>query len=270
MLLTIDVGNTNTVLGMFDADEIVEHWRIATDPVRTADELAVLLSGLLGQSAAVAEPDITGISLCCTVPSVLHEMREMCRRHYGDVPAVIVEPGVKTGVPVRYDNPKEVGSDRITNSAAAAHLYGGPAIVVDFGTSTNFDAVSAHGEFVGGALAPGIEISVDALSRRAAQLLKVELTRPARVIGKSTVEALQSGIIFGFAGQVEGMVTRMAAELAPGDPGSVTVIATGGLAPLVIDEVKVIDAYEPWLTLVGLRLIFERNAPGARDGSLPR
>jgi len=259
MLLTIDVGNTNTVMGMFDGEEVVEHWRIATDPVRTADELAVILSGLLGQSAMIAEPDITGIALCSTVPSVLHEMREMCRRYYGDVPAVIVEPGVKTGVPVRYDNPKEVGSDRITNAAAAVHLYGGPAIVVDFGTSTNFDAVSERGEFVGGALAPGIEISVDALSRRAAQLLKVELTRPSRVIGKSTVEALQSGIIFGFAGQVEGIASRMAAELAPGNPESVTIIATGGLAPIIIDEVKIIDAYEPWLTLVGLRLIYERN-----------
>jgi type III pantothenate kinase len=263
MLLTIDVGNTNTVLGVFDGDEVIEHWRIATDPVRTADELAVIFQGLMDQSAMFAGPDISGIALCSTVPSVLHEMREMCRRYYGDVPAVIVEPGVKTGVPVRYDNPKEVGSDRITNAAAAVHLYGGPAIVVDFGTSTNFDAVSERGEFVGGALAPGIEISVDALSRRAAQLLKVELARPSRVIGKTTVEALQSGIIFGFAGQVEGIVTRMAAELAPADPDSVTVIATGGLAPLVIDEVKVIDAYEPWLTLVGLRLIYERNTPPA-------
>src|SRR5262249_10292609 len=228
-------------------------------PVRTADEFAVILSGLLSQSSLFGEPDITGIALCCTVPSVLYEMRETCRRYYGDVPAVIVEPGVKTGVPVRYDNPKEVGSDRITNAAAAMHLYGGPAIVVDFGTSTNFDAVSQRGEFVGGALPPGIEISVDALSRRAAQLLKVELARPGRVIGKSTVESLQSGIIFGFAGQVEGIATRMAAELAPDDPESVTIIATGGLAPLVIDEVKIIDAYEPWLTLVGLRLIYERN-----------
>jgi type III pantothenate kinase len=259
MLLTIDVGNTNTVLGVFDGEEVIEHWRIATDPVRTADELAVIMQGLLDQSAMFAQPDFSGIALCSTVPSVLHEMREMCRRYYGDVPAVIVEPGVKTGVPVRYDNPKEVGSDRITNAAAAVHLYGGPAIVVDFGTSTNFDAISERGEFVGGALAPGIEISVDALSRRAAQLLKVELARPSRVIGKTTVEALQSGIIFGFAGQVEGIVTRMTAELAPEDPDSVTVIATGGLAPLVIDEVKVIDVYEPWLTLVGLRLIFERN-----------
>jgi type III pantothenate kinase len=259
MLLTIDVGNTNTVLCVFDGDAVVEHWRIATDPVRTADELAVLTQGLLSQSTQFAKADLHGIALCSTVPSVLHEMREMFRRYYGGVPAIIVEPGVKTGVSVRMDNPKEVGSDRIMNTVAATHLYGGPAIVVDFGTSTNFDAVSAKGEFVGGALAPGIEISVDALSRRAAQLLKVELTRPGRVIGKNTVEALQSGIIYGFAGQVEGIASRMAAELSPADPAAVTIIATGGLAPLVIDEVKLIDAYEPWLTLIGLRLVFERN-----------
>ncbi len=259
MLLTIDVGNTNTVLGVFDGDELLEHWRIATDPVRTADELAVILQGLLSQSALSKVPDISGVALCSTVPSVLHEMREMFTRYYGDVPAVIVEPGVRTGVSVRMDNPKEVGSDRIMNSLAAVHLYGGPAIVVDFGTSTNFDAVSERGEFVGGALAPGIEISVDALSRRAAQLLKVELARPSHVIGKNTVEALQSGIIFGFAGQIEGIARRMAAELAPADPDSVTIIATGGLAPLVIDEVGLIDVYEPWLTLVGLRLVYERN-----------
>ena len=259
MLLTVDVGNTNTVLGVYDGEELVEHWRTATDPVRTADELAVMLQGLLAQSAMFKVPDISGVALCSTVPSVLHEMRLMLRRYYGDVPAVIVEPGVRTGVSVRTDNPKEVGSDRIMNALAAVHLYGGPAIVVDFGTSTNFDAVSKRGEFVGGALAPGIEISVDALSRRAAQLLKVELTRPARAIGKNTVEALQSGIIFGFAGQIEGIARRMAAELSPDDPDAVTIIATGGLAPLVIDEVEIIDAHEPWLTLLGLRLVYERN-----------
>jgi type III pantothenate kinase len=275
VLLAIDVGNTNTVLGMFDGDEVVEHWRIATDPVRTADELAVILRGLLAQSKLFAQsasrelpPEpagIDGIALCSTVPSVLHEMREMFQRYYPGLATVIVEPGIKTGVPVRTDNPKEVGSDRIMNALAAVHLYGGPAIVVDFGTSTNFDAVSERGEFVGGALAPGIEISVDALSRRAAQLLKVELTRPGRVVGKNTVESLQSGIIFGFAGQVEGIVRRMASELAPADPDSVTIIATGGLAPLVIGEVEVIDAYEPWLTLVGLRLVFERNTAVPRQ-----
>jgi type III pantothenate kinase len=272
MLLAIDVGNTNTVLGIFDGEEVIEHWRISTVPDRTADEIAVVLRGLLAQSAVFKDtarwgtpaglPDggIAGIALCSTVPSVLHEMREMCQRYYRHVPAVIVEPGVKTGIPIRMDNPKEVGSDRIMNALAAVHLFGGPAIVVDFGTSTNFDAVSARGEFVGGALAPGIEISVDALSRRAAQLLKVELTRPPRVIGKNTVEALQSGIVYGFAGQVEGIARRMARELAPADPESVTIIATGGLASLVINEVSIIDAHEPWLTLIGLRLVFERNA----------
>ena len=267
MLLTIDIGNTNMVLGVFDGDTIAEHWRIATVPDRTADEIAALLHGLLARSGTVKESDLDGISLCSTVPSVLHEMRELCGRYYADLPTVIVEPGVKTGVPIRMDNPKEVGSDRIMNSLAAVHLYGGPAIVVDFGTSTNFDAVSARGEFVGGALAPGIEISVDALSRRAAQLLKVELTRPQRVVGKNTVEALQSGIVYGFAGQVEGIVRRMAAELSPDDPDAVTVIATGGLAPLVIGEVSIIDAHEPWLTLIGLRLVWERNT--ARETNVP-
>ncbi|MBO0821526.1 MAG: type III pantothenate kinase, partial [Nocardiopsaceae bacterium] len=165
MLLAIDIGNTNTVLGVFDGDTIIEHWRLATVPDRTADEIAVVLHGLLAQSGTFSEADLHGIALCSTVPSVLHEMREMLRRYFGDIPAVIVQPGIKTGVPIRYDNPKEVGADRIMNSLAAIHLYGGPAIVVDFGTSTNFDAVSARGEFVGGALAPGIEISVDALSR---------------------------------------------------------------------------------------------------------
>ncbi|HUC56540.1 MAG TPA: type III pantothenate kinase [Streptosporangiaceae bacterium] len=262
MLLAIDVGNTNTVLCVFDGDKVVEHWRTATDPVRTADELAVTLHGLLAQSQLLARQPLEGIVLCSTVPSVLHEMREMLGRYYGGLTTLIVEPGVKTGVSIRTDNPKEVGTDRIMNAVAAVHLYGGPAIVVDFGTSTNFDAVSSRGEFVGGALAPGIEISVDALSRRAAQLLKVELTRPNRVVGKNTVESLQSGIIFGFAGQVEGITRRMAAELAPGDPESVSIIATGGLAPLVIKEVPIIQAYEPWLTPIGLRLVYERNQAG--------
>ena len=259
MLLTIDIGNTNTVLGVFDGDQLVDTWRIVTVPDRTADELAVVLHGLLARSAAVAEKDVDAIALCSTVPSALHEMREMCHRYYRDLSTLIVEPGVKTGVPIRTDNPKEVGSDRIVNTLAAVHLYGGPAIVVDFGTSTNIDAVSADGEFVGGAFAPGIEISVDALSRRAAQLLKVEVTKPPRVIGKNTVQCLQSGIVYGFAAQVEGLTRRMARELSPDDPDAVTIIATGGLAPVIIDEVAEIDAYEPWLTLIGLRLVHEKN-----------
>jgi type III pantothenate kinase len=179
----------------------------------------------------------------------------MLDRYYAHLPAIVVEPGVRTGVPLLYDNPKELGSDRIVNTLAAYHLYGGPSIVVDFGTSTNFDVVSAKGEFVGGVLAPGIEISIDALASRAARLLKVELTRPRAVIGKSTVEALQSGILYGFAGQIDGLVRRIQGEL--GAPA--TVIATGGLAEVVVAESETIQHHEPDLTLVGLRLVYERN-----------
>jgi type III pantothenate kinase len=261
MLLTIDVGNTHTVLGLFDGEEIVEHWRISTDARRTADELAVLLQGLMGMHPLLGEElgdNIEGIAICSTVPAVLHELREVTRRYYGDIPAVLVEPGVKTGVPVLTDHPKEVGADRIINSLAALDLYGGPCVVVDFGTATTFDAVSARGEYVGGAIAPGIEISVDALGVRGAQLRKIELARPRSVIGKNTVEAMQAGILYGFAGQVDGVVRRMAAELAD-DPDDVTVIATGGLSPMVLGEAELIDEHEPWLTLIGLRLVYERN-----------
>ncbi|MYV97905.1 type III pantothenate kinase [Streptomyces sp. SID3343] len=260
MLLTIDVGNSHTVLGLFDGDEIVEHWRISTEARRTADELAVVLAGLLGRHQLIGANAIDGIAICSTVPSVLHEMRDMVRRYYGDIPTVVVEPGVKTGVPVLMDNPKEVGTDRIINALAAVKLYGGPCVVVDFGTATTFDAVSTKGEYVGGAIAPGIEISVDALGARGAQLRKIELMRPRSVIGKSTVEAMQAGILYGFAGQVDGVVKRMAAELSPDDPDAVTVVATGGLATLVLGEASVIDVHEPWLTLIGLRMVYERNA----------
>ncbi|MET9501523.1 type III pantothenate kinase [Streptomyces sp. NPDC006259] len=261
MLLTIDVGNTHTVLGLFDGEDIVEHWRISTDARRTADELAVLLQGLMGMHPLLGVElgaGIDGIAICATVPSVLHELREVTRRYYGDVPAVLVEPGVKTGVPILFDNPKEVGADRIINAVAANELYGGPAIVVDFGTATTFDAISARGEYVGGVIAPGIEISVEALGVKAAQLRKIEVARPRSVIGKNTVEAMQSGIVYGFAGQVDGVVGRMSRELSE-DPDDVTVIATGGLAPMVLGESSVIDEHEPWLTLIGLRLVYERN-----------
>ncbi|MFF9869194.1 type III pantothenate kinase [Streptomyces sp. NPDC013953] len=264
MLLTIDVGNTQTVLGLFDGEEIVEHWRISTDPRRTADELAVLMQGLMGTHPLLGDElgdGIEGIAICSTVPSVLHELREVTRRYYGDVPAVLVEPGIKTGVPILMDNPKEVGADRIINAVAAVELYGGPAIVVDFGTATTYDAVSARGEYAGGVIAPGIEISVEALGVRGAQLRKIELARPRSVIGKNTVEAMQAGIVYGFAGQVDGVVQRMKRELVgpSGDPGEVTVIATGGLAPMVLGEAEAIDEHEPWLTLIGLRLVYERN-----------
>ncbi|HEY0639987.1 MAG TPA: type III pantothenate kinase [Pseudonocardiaceae bacterium] len=255
MLLTIDVGNTNIVLGLFDGDDLVRDWRMRTDARATADELAFVMRGLLGPLTA----DITGVAALSTVPAVLRELRVMLERYWGDVPHVIVEPGVRTGVPLLYDNPKEVGADRIVNALAAHTVYGGPAVVVDFGTSTNFDVVSARGEFLGGALAPGIEISVDALAARAAALRKVELVRPRSVIGKTTVEALQSGLLYGFAGQVDGLVGRIVHELV-GDSGDpVAVIATGGLAPLVITESTTIQHHAPDLTLIGLRLVYARN-----------
>jgi type III pantothenate kinase len=249
-LLAIDVGNTNTVLGLFEDEELVRSWRIKTDARSTADEMALVFRGLLE-----GEPEVTGIALCSTVPAVLREMRQMLATYHDDVPTVIVEPGTKTGVPVLTDNPKEVGADRIVNTIAAHRVYGGPSIVVDFGTSTNLDVVSAQGEFLGGALAPGIEISIEALAARAAQLRKVELVRPRSAIGKNTVEALQSGALYGFAGQVDGLVRRIEDEIGP----VTAVIATGGLAPVVVPESETITHHDPDLTLVGLRLVFDKN-----------
>jgi type III pantothenate kinase len=256
MLLAADIGNSHTVLGLLHDGEVTADWRVSTDDRRSADEWAVLLRGLLGE----AIDEVDGIAVCATVPAVLHEWREMLRRHFADVPAVVVEPGVRTGIPVLMDNPREVGSDRIINALAAATEYGGPAIVVDFGgTATTFDVVNAAGQYVGGAIAPGIEISIEALGRRGAQLRKVELARPRAVIARNTVEALQSGVIFGVAAQVEGLVARMIAELAA-DPDDVTVVATGYLAPLVVDECRCFTDSSPWLTLRGLELVFERNS----------
>ncbi|CAB4579413.1 unannotated protein [freshwater metagenome] len=255
MLLTIDVGNTNTVLGVFDGDQLVKSWRVKTDPRNTADELWLQFGAL------VANYKITGLAVCSTVPATLRELRTMIANYFPDIRTTIVEPGIKTGVPLLVDNPKEIGADRIVNTLAAHTLYPtGPAIVVDFGTSTNLDVVSPKGEFLGGALAPGIEISVDALAARAAQLRKVELVVPRSVIGKNTVEALQSGTIYGFAGQVDGLVERITTELLESFKEKPTVIATGGLAPLVLGISRSIQHHEPDLTLIGLRLIHERNA----------
>ena len=253
MLLTIDIGNTNTVLGVFEGERLVHSWRIKTDARNTADELMLTFRGLL------EDVPITAISACSTVPAALRELRTMLARYYADLQTVLVEPGIKTGVALLFDNPKEVGADRIVNTLAAHHLIDGPAIVVDFGTSTNFDVVSGRGEFLGGALAPGIEISLDALAARAAQLRKVEIIAPRSPIGKNTVEALQSGILYGFAGQVDGLVRRIAAVLEPADPSSVAVIATGGIAPLVVEHCDTVTRHEPDLTLIGLRLIYQRN-----------
>jgi type III pantothenate kinase len=250
VLLAIDVGNTNIVIGVYLDEQLQKSWRIKTDARATADELNLIFKSLL-----VDEPKVTGISLCSTVPAVLTELRKMLAKSYQDVKTIIIEPGIKTGVPVLIDNPKEVGADRIANSLAAYSRHGGPSVVVDFGTSTNFDVVSEKGEFLGGALAPGIEISLEALANRAAQLRKVELAKPRSVIGKGTVEALQSGALYGFTGQVDGIIKRIIDEIGP----LKAVVATGGLAAIVVEESETITHHEPDLTLEGLRLVFEKN-----------
>jgi len=258
VLLCADIGNSHTVVGLLDDGHVVDHWRVATDERRTSDEWGVLLGSLVRDSL-VPDP-LRGVAVCSTVPVALHEWRDMLRTRYGDLPQVVVEPGVRTGLPILTDQPREVGTDRIMNALAAARLFGGPAVVVDFGTATTFDVVSARDEYVGGAIAPGIDISLEALGRRGAQLRQVELLRPRTVIAKNTVEAVQSGMLHGYASLVDGLVTRMCREL--GVPlEDVTVIATGGLAPLVVEECSVVTEHQPWLTLLGLEMAFARNAP---------
>jgi type III pantothenate kinase len=258
-LLCADIGNSHTTLGLLDDGDVHDHWRVATLESRTADEWNVLIRGLINQSPRSDIGMVTGLAVCSTVPSVLHEWRDMLATHFAAFPSVVVEPGVRTGVPVLMDNPREVGADRVVNALAAATLYDGPAIVVDFGTATTFDVVSPKGEYIGGAISPGIDISLEALGRRGAQLRKVELLRPRSVIAKNTVEAVQSGMVFGFASQVDGIVERIIVELGVDAP-SVNVIATGGLAPVVVDECRSITDHQPWLTLRGLELVFHRNS----------
>jgi len=264
MLLCVDIGNTQIALGLYPdatdeaaaADprpELIRDWRMRTDPRMTADELEVSVAALLGRYA----PQVTGIAALSTVPSLLRELRLLTERR-GE-PSIVIGPGVRTGVPLLVDNPREVGGDRVMNTLAAHRLYGTACVVVDFGTSTNIDVVSVKGEFLGGALAPGIEISLEALATRAAALRSVELVRPRSVIGKNTVECLQSGVLYGFAGQVDGLVRRILAELGP-RAGQVTVLGTGGLAPLMASESEMITDYVPDLTLLGLRLTYLRNA----------
>jgi type III pantothenate kinase len=256
--MAIDVGNTQIVVGLFSDDgargkeELVHHWRVATHPMYTADEFALQLSQLLALDDLNLST-VTGTVVSCVVPPLQMALREMTGRRLG-VPSVIVEPGVRTGMPVLMDNPKEVGSDRIADAVAAFERYGGPTIVVDFGTATNFEVISARGEYLGGVLFPGLELSLNALTGKAAMLHRVDIAPPRSVLGKSTVECLQAGIFYGYGALVEGVCAKLKEEVGPA-----TVVATGGLAPVVLAATAVIDHHEPWLTLYGLRTIYHRN-----------
>ena len=277
MLLAIDVGNTETVVGLFvddlaaadvvtgplDGNEpagLVHHWRLSTVAERTADEHALLLTQLLDLDGLDIDEAVSGIAVTSSVPLVTTNLRQMAARWF-EVPTVVLEPGVKSGMPILYDNPKEVGADRIANAVGAYDLFGGPCVVVDLGTATTFDAISASGEYLGGAITPGVAISLDALFANAAALRRVELVEPRSVIGKSTVESIQSGALYGFAGQVDGLCRRFTAVL--GEP---TVVATGGLSELIAPYAEAIDYVEPWLTLHGLRIVYERNSAATSGG----
>ncbi|MGH9186135.1 MAG: type III pantothenate kinase [Acidimicrobiales bacterium] len=267
MLLAIDAGNTQTVIGLYGQEEgqpnggggaerdLLDHWRIASMIERTSDEMALVVQEFLGFHGFSFDEDIEGVALCSSVPSLTAAVRDMTTRYFG-FPAVVVEPGIKTGMPILYDNPKDVGADRIADAVGAYDLYGGPTVVIDFGTATTVEAISAKGEYLGGAILPGIEISLDALFGRAAMLRRVELVEPRSPIGKNTVEAIQSGAVYGFAAQVDGLCVRFEREI-----GEANVVATGGLAGLIAPFSTSIEYHEPWLTLHGLRLIFEKNRP---------
>jgi type III pantothenate kinase len=249
VLLAIDVGNTQTVFGLFDGDRLKEQFRVATNRSHTSDELAIMLRAFVDVGA------LDGIVLCASVPTLVREYEAFAERWAG-TELLVLGPGVSTGVPIRYDDPREVGPDRIANAVAVRERHGAPAVVVDFGTSTNFDVVNAAGEFAGGVLAPGIEISMDALFARAARLPKVPFTAPEHVISQTTTAALQSGLVYGFAGQVDAIVSRIVAELgAAGAP----VVATGGLADLIAPHSATITAVDHELTLQGLRIVWDRN-----------
>lgn len=253
MLLVIDIGNTNITLGLYEGDKLGPRWRLATAHDRMPDEYGLQFLGLLTH-AGIDLRDVTGLCMASVVPSLTNKIQDTCRDYLRQEP-LVVTTGVKTGVRIRVDYPQGVGADRVVDAAAVKHLYGGPACVVDFGTATTFDAVSAEGDYLGGAIAPGIGIAAEALFTRTAQLPRVNLQRPPGVIGRNTVHAMQSGLMFGYTSLVEGMVARFRAEL--GD--DMKVIATGGLAETLAQETDVIDIIAPWLTLDGLRIIWEMN-----------
>jgi type III pantothenate kinase len=248
LLLAIDVGNTQTVFGLFDGAELSDHWRVATNEHRTSDELGGLITRFLDID------EVDGICLSSTVPKLVREYEAFADR-YASASLLVLEPGVRTGLPIRHDNPREIGPDRLANAVAAKERYGAPCIVVDFGTSTNFDVVSRDGEYIGGVLAPGVEISMEALFARAARLIKVDFAEPPEVIGKSTATALQSGLVYGFAGQVDGIVERIRGELG----SEARVVATGGLADLIAPHARTLETVDPWLTLEGLRFVWLQN-----------
>jgi type III pantothenate kinase len=250
MLLAIDIGNTDINLGVFDGEELRATWHVSTGIHRTVDEYAVLLLNLIPRSPT----DIKGITMCSVVPPLVATFEELCQRYLHTSP-LVVGAGVKTGVRIRMDNPREVGADRIVNAAAAHHLYTGPVIITDFGTATTFDVVSREGDYIGGAIATGIGTAAEALFMRAAALPRVELTHPKQVIGTNTIAAMQSGIVFGYVALIEGMVARIQKEL--GEPAKV--VATGGFAELIAGETTVINVVNRDLTLIGLRLIYQMN-----------
>jgi type III pantothenate kinase len=262
VLLAVEVGNTETTVGVFNGEALTHHWRVSTVASRTADEHALALTGLLGMKGLGFDA-LTGMAISSVVPRVGQTLREVARRSLHTEP-IVVGPGVRTGIPILTDNPREVGADRVVNAVAAFAAYGGPVIVVDFGTATTFDAVSERGELLGVAIAPGLQISVNALAEHTAQLGRVELVRPRAVIGRNTTESLQAGIVFGTAGEVDTIVRRMTAELG----GRATTVATGGLAPVVFDTCETLEHHDPWLTLRGLRMVHDLNAatgpPGRR------
>ncbi len=253
MLLALDIGNTNITLGLFRDTELAAAWRLATAHERMPDEYGLQMLGLL-RHVGFGPEDLHGAVMASVVPPLTGTFREACLRYLGQEP-LVVGAGVRTGVHIRYEDPKAVGADRVADAAAVQHLYGGPACVVDFGTATTFDAISAEGDYLGGAIAPGIGIAAEALFQRTAQLPRVHLARPPSAIGRNTVHAMQSGLLFGYVGLVEGMVARFRAELGP----EMKVIATGGLAELIAGETTVIQHIAPWLTLEGLRLIWGMN-----------